>query len=73
MNTPSFRVVDCTFGQPPVHDATSALQARAARNYPDDPYLQAEWMRAVGVVRSTKNGWVADVSPLPPVPERWQQ
>lgn len=53
----------------PVED----LQARAARNYPDNAYLQAEYIRAVGVVRGTKNGWVADVTPLPPVPERWQQ
>lgn len=49
------------------------LQARAAKNYPDSPYLQAEWIRAVGVVRGTKNGWVMDVSPLPPVPERFRQ
>ena len=53
--------------------AFTDLQGRAAKNYPDNPYLQAEWIRAVAVVRGTKNGWVMDVSPLPPVPERFRQ
>ncbi len=57
----------------PPRQPDAGLQERAARNYPDNPYLQAEYIRAVGVVRATRNGWVADVSPLPPVPERWQQ
>lgn len=39
------------------------LHARAAKNYPDDPYLQAEWVRAVGVVRSTKGGWLIESLP----------
>lgn len=49
-----------------------ALADRAARNYPDSPYLQAEYIRAVGVVRGTRNGWVMDLKPLPPVPSRFQ-
>lgn len=53
--------------------ADSALQARAAKNYPDNPYLQTEYIRAVGVVRATKGGWVMDLRPLPPVPARFQQ
>ncbi len=36
------------------------LLARARRNYPDDEYLQREWMRAVALVRKTKRGWVLD-------------
>lgn len=36
------------------------LSERAARNYPDSPYLQAEWRRAVAVVRATKGGWRLD-------------
>jgi hypothetical protein len=32
----------------------------AARLYPDSPALQAEWMRAVGVVRRTARGWLLD-------------
>lgn len=52
--------------------ATEDLQARAAKNYPDNPYLQAEYIRAVGVVRATKGGWVMDLRPLPPVPARFQ-
>lgn len=51
----------------------SALAARAARNYPDNTYLQAEYIRAVRVVRATKGGWVMDLRPLPPVPARYQQ
>lgn len=39
---------------------TTALAERAARNYPDDPYLQREWIRAVGVVRRTSRGWLLD-------------
>ncbi len=50
-----------------------ALEARAARNYPDSPYLQREWIRAVGVVRSTRGGWVMDLRPLPEVPARFRQ
>jgi hypothetical protein len=49
------------------------LEARAARNYPDSPYLQREWIRAVGVVRSTRGGWVMDLRPLPEVPARFRQ
>lgn len=35
------------------------LKARAAKLYPNSPYLQAEWIRAVGVVRAQR-GWVLD-------------
>lgn len=34
------------------------------RLYPGDMYLQAEWLRAVRVVRSTQNGWLLDRIPL---------
>lgn len=36
------------------------LEIQAARLYPDDHYLRAEWMRAVRVVRSTSRGWHLD-------------
>lgn len=36
------------------------LAQRAAELYPDSPYLQKEWMRAVGVVRSTLGGWLIE-------------
>lgn len=38
------------------------LQARAAVLWPDDARLQAEWVRAVRVVRSTARGWLLDES-----------
>ena len=37
-----------------------ALQPVAERLFPDNAYLQAEWTRAVGVVRSTTRGWNMD-------------
>jgi hypothetical protein len=40
------------------HDPS--LQQRAARLWPDSPALQAEWLRAVEVVRSTSKGWLLD-------------
>jgi hypothetical protein len=36
------------------------LIKRAERLWPLSPYLQAEWRRAVALVRSTKGGWVLD-------------
>ncbi len=45
----------------PVRSSALALQARAYLLYPNNPYLQDEWIRAVGVVRSTKGGWVMDI------------
>lgn len=36
------------------------LVMRADRLWPDDPYLQAEWMRKVHMVRATKRGWLAE-------------
>ena len=38
----------------------SAVQWRAALLYPDSTYLQAEWQRAVAVVRATSGGWLLD-------------
>lgn len=40
--------------------AADPLALRAARLWPDSPALQAEWMRAVGVVRSTSKGWLLE-------------
>lgn len=40
--------------------ANYELSKKATRLYPDSPGLQAEWIRAVGVVRSTKIGWLLD-------------
>lgn len=39
---------------------TKSLPARAARLFPDDQRNQREWLRAVGVVRRTRAGWVMD-------------
>lgn len=36
------------------------ISKTAARLFPDSQSLQAEWMRAVGVVRSTRRGWLLD-------------
>jgi hypothetical protein len=36
------------------------LAAHAARLYPDSPFLQAEWMRAVRTVRASSKGWLLD-------------
>lgn len=49
--------------------APAAMEAKAAELYPDNHYLQQEWIRAVGVVRSTKGGWKCDV-PVPRIPAR---
>ena len=35
-------------------------EAHAELLYPDNPALQAEWCRAVRVVRSTSTGWLLD-------------
>ena len=43
---------------------TDGLQELAARLYPESAYLQAEWVRAVGVVRGTSRGWLLD-KPVP--------
>lgn len=37
-----------------------ALTEQAARLYPRNPALQAEWIRAVSTVRKTSQGWVLD-------------
>lgn len=36
------------------------LAERAARLWPDDLPLQAEWMRAVRLVRATRRGWLLE-------------
>lgn len=36
------------------------LAARSARLWPDSPYLQAEWLRAVKTVRATTRGWLLE-------------
>lgn len=41
------------------------LLARAQRLWPDNDYLQREWLRAVRVVRNTRRGWLADAMPKP--------
>lgn len=48
-------------------DRFTPLSAQARRLYPESEYLQAEWLRAVAVVRSTTNGWRLDRS-VPRVP-----
>lgn len=37
-----------------------ALAERAQRLYPDKPALQAAWLRAIALVRSTSRGWLLD-------------
>lgn len=46
-----------------------ALILQAIRLWPDNVYLQREWLRAVALVRSTRKGWLLDTHPIPqPVP-----
>jgi Arc/MetJ-type ribon-helix-helix transcriptional regulator len=40
--------------------ATVALVRRAIRLWPNNETMQREWLRAVGVVRSTSRGWLLD-------------
>lgn len=42
------------------NQAADDLMARAVKNYPDSEYLQREWLRAVGVVRRSRNGWLLE-------------
>jgi len=42
-------------------DADLHMIQRARRLYPDSDYLQAEWLRAVMIVRETDGGWVLEV------------
>lgn len=42
-------------------DADLHLIQRARRLYPQSDYLQAEWLRAVMIVRDTNGGWVLEV------------
>jgi len=39
---------------------TPTDEARAARLWPNNEYLQREWLRAVQLVRATNRGWVAE-------------
>lgn len=45
------------------------LLNQARRLYPSSPYLQAEWLHAVGTVRATSAGWILD-RPVIPKTER---
>lgn len=45
---------------PTLHEIRHPLRRRAERLYPDSLYLQAEWMRAIAVVRATRRGWLLD-------------
>ncbi len=60
MQVAALRAVWPNVGQASRDPVADALAARAARNYPDDPYLQREWIRAVGVVRRSARGWLLD-------------
>lgn len=37
-----------------------ALEAHAAALYPNDAYLQRQWLRGVRLVRTTARGWLLD-------------
>jgi hypothetical protein len=39
---------------------TDNLVLQSMRLWPNNPYLQAEWLRAVQVVRATYAGWVLE-------------
>ena len=41
-------------------EEAEALRQQAERLYPRNAALQAEWIKAIGVVRSTTRGWVYD-------------
>lgn len=49
--------VDDTTG---TREECEGLLERAARLYPESPYLQQEWLRAVLTVRMTVRGWLLD-------------
>lgn len=51
-----FEVDDITGTQ----EECEGLLERAARLYPESPYLQQEWLRAVLTVRMTVRGWLLD-------------
>lgn len=42
------------------HEARTAAEQRAASLWPHQPALQAKWLRAVEIVRSTSRGWRLD-------------
>lgn len=41
------------------------LERQARILYPDDPYLQQQWLHAVRLVRTTALGWCLDPPALP--------
>jgi hypothetical protein len=47
-----------------------ALEQMARELYPDNTYLQQQWLRAVRLVRTTVRGWLIDVPVLPKVAPR---
>lgn len=51
--------------RPGVALADDALEAHAAALYPDDAYLQRQWLRGVRLVRTTARGWLLDPPALP--------
>jgi hypothetical protein len=42
-----------------------ALERLARELYPDNGYLQQQWLRGVRLVRTTARGWLLDPLPLP--------
>lgn len=38
----------------------STLKSKASSLWKDNPYLQREWLRAVGIVRQTSRGYLLD-------------
>ena len=56
----ALRVVAKKQGPDQSSTRVTGLSIHAARLYPGNEYLQREWIRAVAVVRSTKNGWQCD-------------
>lgn len=47
-------------GRTPTVRQMDPLRERAAVLWPESPYLQREWMRAVRAVRRTPGGWLLD-------------
>lgn len=44
------------------------LERRARELFPNDQYLQLQWLRGVRLVRTTARGWLLDPPALPPAP-----
>ena len=41
-----------------------ALEQRARELYPQNEYLQQQWLRSVRLVRTTAHGWCLDPPPV---------